>query len=99
MPARSTIVLALTAAGALGSSAFVLPAPRARMASTTMMAEQSSRRQVLSTGAAAILAGLTLAPLVSNAEDVPLVRDKMGGLLEPYSDIAKVMNSNASSDR
>ena len=42
------------------------------------------------TGSLLGLAGLALVRPAYAYEEVPLVRDKLGGLLEPYTDIAKV---------
>jgi len=42
------------------------------------------------TGSLLGLAGLALVRPANAYDEVPLVRDKLGGLLEPYTDIAKV---------
>jgi hypothetical protein len=101
---RAPLVAAtLALAAASTGSAFILPshaAPRAaaRSAVTTTMTGASEapveRRTVLArstAGAALALLGVAVAsPAARAADEVPLVRDKMGGLLEPYTDIAKV---------
>lgn len=98
---RSLFAATLALAAASGS-AFLLPTPAARPAATThsstvRMSAEMDRRDALSrsaAGAALALLGVAVAtPAARAAEEVPLVRDKMGGLLEPYTDIAKVRGS------
>ena len=74
---------------------FVMPHAAANKKIMTMTASSSDgveRRSIISGGlkTLGLFTALTLSRPVSAAEEVPLVRDKMGGLLEPYSDIAKV---------
>lgn len=95
--ALAVAVMALVAA-ATTSSAFVLPMPSPTRPAAVMMRAGSpsrlDRRDALSRSAAgaalAILGVAVASPAARAAEEVPLVRDKMGGLLEPYTDIAKV---------
>lgn len=70
--------------------------PRALSSSTSLAASSSpsmhDRRGLLfkTTGSLLGLAGLALVRPANAYDEVPLVRDKLGGLLEPYTDIAKV---------
>jgi len=70
--------------------------PRALSSSMPLAASSSSsmhdRRGLLfkTTGSLLGLAGLASVRPAFAYEEVPLVRDKLGGLLEPYTDIAKV---------
>lgn len=91
---RSLFAATLALAAASGS-AFLLPNPTNPAATVCMSAHHGmDRRDALSRSAAgaalAILGVAGLARPVRAAEEVPLVRDRMGGLLEPYTDIAKV---------
>lgn len=98
MPAKASLLIAVVAAGSCASlsGAFVAPRSVPHRGGMVMRAQQqgegvSRRDAVVSAGFASVLAGVALMPMVAGAADeVPLVRDKMGGLLEPYSDIAKV---------
>jgi len=71
------------------------PQSRALSSSTALAALSTSmhdRRGLLfkTTGSLLGLAGLALVRPANAYDEVPLVRDKLGGLLEPYTDIAKV---------
>lgn len=98
---RSLFAATLALAAASGS-AFLLPippTPATRSSAIRMAAEQMDRRDALARSAAGAalailgvaggLGGPAVAP-VRAAEEVPLVRDTMGGLLTPYTDIPKV---------
>lgn len=102
----SVIAVACLVAACASTQAFVLPStpsstttsrqqPRALSSSTPLAASSSSmhdRRGLLfkTTGSLLGLAGLSLVRPANAYDEVPLVRDKLGGLLEPYTDIAKV---------
>lgn len=58
-----------------------------------MSSERSQDRRAFFRGGAALIANTMAALSISKVlavEQVPLLRNKMGGSLEPYSDIAKV---------